>query len=155
MEDIIDDIILKEGGSKATDIKVDKGGRTQYGISEKSNPTAWEDGKVTRDEAREIYERKYLRPFKLIEDQPCYEQAVDFGVTSGPALVVQKIQAIVGAEVDGHLGPDTQRLVLAYEGDLNLELCKSRLKMIGRIVTKDPTQLTFLNGWINRSLEFI
>jgi len=155
MEDIIDDIILKEGGSKSTNIKEDKGGRTQYGISEAANPTAWADGKVTKEEAREIYFRKYLRPFALIEDHPAYPQAVDFGVTSGPSLVITKIQEIVGAEVDGHLGPDTKKMVLTYEGDLNLELCKSRLKMIGRLVQKSPSQLTFLSGWINRSLEFI
>lgn len=155
MTDLIDEIILREGGSKSTDIKQDKGGRTQYGISEKSNPIPWKDGKVTYDEAREIYSRKYIKPFILIQDHPCFKQAVDFGVTSGPALVVQKIQEIVGAEVDGYLGPDTERMVLEFNGDLNLELCKSRLKMIGRIVSKNPSQIIFLNGWINRSLEFI
>lgn len=152
-KDIIDDILRREGAP--TNDKTDRGGRTAFGISEKSNPEAWKDGRVTEDEARAIYTRKYLKPFELVKEFPFYEQAVDFGVNSGPPLAITKIQEIVGAEVDGILGPDTVAKVSSYEGDLNKELAKSRIRMIGRLVSKNPSQLKYINGWLNRALEFI
>lgn len=153
--DLIDKIIEREGKSTFTNDPLDKGGRTQYGISEKSNPEAWVDGRVDYAEARRIYARKYLSPFTGLESYPFYEHLVDFGVTSGPVLVVSKLQEIVGAAVDGRLGPETLDKVSKFKGHLDVEIVKSRIKMIGRIVTKDPSQLKYLNGWLNRTLEFL
>ena len=153
--DLIDEIIEREGGSKATNDSKDKVGRTQYGISEKANPEAWIDDQVDYEEARRIYTKKYLDPFKGLESNSAYKQMVDFGVTSGPRLAISKIQEIVGAEVDGILGPDTLRRVSEFPGDLNQALVVSRVKMIGRLVQRDPSQIKFLSGWLNRALEFL
>ena len=54
MGDIITDIMLREGWDMMTNDPLDKGGRTQFGISEKSNPLAWTDNHVTEAEARAI-----------------------------------------------------------------------------------------------------
>lgn len=54
--DIVSDIIKREGGF--VNNPADAGGRTDKGISEKSNPAAWADGKVTEEEARAIYQRR-------------------------------------------------------------------------------------------------
>lgn len=154
--DLIDEIIQREGGSKATDIQGDRGGRTQYGISERSHPEVWKKGFVTYDEAREIYHQKYLAPFDLLRSHLLFEQAVDFGVTSGPRLAIQKIQELVEAEVDGILGPDTVSKVSRFEPRMiNNLLMGSRVKMIGRLVQKNPSQLKFLSGWLNRCLSFL
>lgn len=153
--DIIDKIILREGGSISTNDPNDKGGRTQYGISERSNPEAWKDGKVSYEEARRIYARKYIAPFHGLETYPFYEQLVDFGVTSGPGLASSKLQEIVGAEVDGVVGEETLTKVSIYPGNLNQALVISRVKMIGRLVQKNPSQLKYLSGWLNRALEFL
>jgi lysozyme family protein len=151
--DLIDRIIQREGA--ATNDASDRGGRTQYGISERSNPEAWKDGKVDYEEARAIYYRKYLSPFRGLETYPFYEQLVDFGVTSGPRLAISKLQEVVGSEVDGIIGPDTLRAVSGYSGTLGNQLVASRVKMIGRLVQRDPSQLKFLSGWLNRALEFL
>lgn len=153
--DLIDEIIQREGGSKATDDKSDKGGRTQYGISERANPEAWKDGKVDYEEARKIYYRKYLKPFEGLEDYLFYRQLVDFGVTSGPRLAIQKLQEILGVEVDGIIGPNTIKKVSEFPGNLGNQLVASRIRMIGRLVQRDPSQLKFLSGWLNRALEFL
>lgn len=156
--DLIDSIILREGGSKATNDSSDRGGRTQYGISERSNPEAWKDGKVDYEEARKIYQRRYLEPFKGLETYIFYEQLVDFGVTSGPRLAIQKLQEILGMEVDGIVGEETLAKVSessSFSRVLNNNLLASRIKMIGRIVQKNPSQVKFLSGWLNRALEFI
>lgn len=154
---IIDDVIEREGGATATNRPSDRGGRTQYGISERSNPQAWLDGKVTEEEARKIYEQKYIigPGFDKIEDPHLQAQLVDFGVTSGPALAVQKLQVCVGAEVDGQLGPKTLFLVNAAEPKrLSNQLALERIKMMGRLIHKDRRQGDNINGWISRFSSF-
>lgn len=134
----------------------DRGGRTQWGIAEHANPTAWADGQVTEAEARAIYERKYITPFRHLADHEAFEQMVDWGVTSGPRLVAQQLQGIVGAEVDGEIGPQTAQAVAEVDPrTLNNLLVAARVKMIGRIVKRDPSQLKYINGWLDRALGFL
>lgn len=156
--DLITDIIEREGGAAATNDPDDGGGRTQYGIAEASNPEAWADGKVTEDEARAIYARKYIIApgFNKVPDDALRTQLIDFGVNSGPALAITKLQVVVGSTPDGVLGPDTLAKLGGFEPRrVNNLVAVERIKMIARIVTKNPSQLKFLNGWINRATEFI
>lgn len=133
----------------------DRGGRTQFGISERSNPQAWLDGKVTEAEARAIYEQKYLKPFTGLEDHPAYAQLVDWGVTSGPRLAIQKLQEVAGAEVDGVLGPETLAAVAAFDPvELNNRLVIAHVLMIGRLVHRDRRQAENINGWLARAIKF-
>lgn len=158
MGDLIDDVIAREGGSKVTNNPVDKGGRTQYGIAERSHPDAWKDGKVTYEEARAIYEQKYLKGpgFDKVQDPKLQVLLVDFGVNSGPHLAIQKLQEILKVEVDGVLGPNTLAAIEREEPRrLTNKLALARIKMFGRIVKRDPSQLQFIDGWINRAGEFI
>lgn len=137
-----------------TNRKNDLGGRTQWGISEPANPQAWQDGKVTEDEARSIYHRKYIKPFEGVQDERLLAQMVDFGVTSGPGLVAQKVQEILQLEVDGIVGPHTLEAINSADPiRLNNQLALARIKMIGRIVHNRPAQAENINGWINRALS--
>lgn len=156
--DIIGDVIKREGGNKATNDPNDAGGRTQYGISERSHPEAWTDGKVTEQEARAIYEAKYIKApgFDRIPPSRLQEQLIDFGVHSGAAIAIQKLQALVGASVDGVLGPRTLESLNGHDlRVVNNQLVAERVKMLGRIVAKSPSQLKYLNGWLTRALEFL
>lgn len=158
MADEIDIVMDNEDPTRSGKVTVDKGGRTQYGISEKANPEAWADGKVTEEEAREIYRRKYvLGPgFDKIPDFHLRAQLVDFGVNSGPALAIMKLQVILGVDVDGVLGPQTlQALSQVHPEAVSTRLVAERVKMIGRIIKKDPSQLKNINGWLDRALEFL
>jgi len=158
MGDLIDEIILREGGDKVTNNPNDRGGRTKYGISERANPEAWADGDVSHSEAREIFERKYLTGpgFDKIKDRKLQDLLVDFGVTSGPQLSIMKLQEILKVKVDGVIGPKTLAAIDAHEPRrLVNKLALARIKMMGRIVKRDPSQLEFLNGWLNRTGEFI
>jgi lysozyme family protein len=154
---IIDAVLKAEGGSTVTNDPQDGGGRTQFGISEKANPTAWADGKVTEDEARAIYEAKYVKGpgFDKVSHLPLRTQLVDFGVNSGPSIAVQKLQSLLGVNQDGILGPNTlTALEKADQPYLNNELAKARVLMIGRLVQKNPGQVKFLVGWLDRALGF-
>lgn len=158
--DVIDNVLESEGGSKATNDPKDKGGRTQYGIAETSNPIAWIDGKVTEEEAREIYEQKYVRGPGFDKLPDTYSrlryQLVDFGVLSGPQLATEKLQAILGVKVDGQFGPKTLAAVLEQDPKvINNKLVAERARMIGRIVSKNPSQAKFIAGWLNRVTDFL
>lgn len=156
IKDIISDVIRREGHT--THDPVDNGGRTEFGISETSNPAAWADGKVTETEARTIYEQKYvIAPhFDQITDPRLQAQLVDFGVNSGPGLAIQKLQLCAGVEPDGILGPHTLAKVNSVDPiRLNNQLALERIKMIGRIVQKHPAQSRFLNGWLQRAIDFV
>jgi len=155
---IIDDVIEAEGGAKVTNHPNDPGGRTQYGISERANPEAWADGKVTNEEAREIYERKYLRGpgFDKITHARLQAQLTDMGVLSGPGVAIQKLQQILKVKVDGALGPKTLAAIEASDPVwLNNQLVASRITMIGRLVQQRPVQLMYLSGWLSRALSFM
>ena len=158
IDKIITDVIKREG--EATNDPTDKGGRTQFGISERNNPEAWLDGKVTEKEAREIYEKKYVvfPGFDRIDDVKLREQLVDFGVLSGPQKAIMELQQILQVDVDGVIGPQT---LDALEKDffririISNSLAVARIKMFVRIVKRDPSQLKYLAGWVNRASEFI
>ena len=155
-DDIITEIIRKEGDP--TNDPNDSGGRTQFGISETANPEAWADGHVTEAEAREIYERKYVigPRFDQIPDVYLRAQLIDFGVNSGPAVAIMKLQEILHVTVDGWIGPETLgALTQVHPEAVNNELVKSRVMMICRIVQKNPSQLRYLLGWAKRALEFL
>ena len=157
IEEILTEVIKREG--EATNDSQDGGGRTEFGISERANPEAWADGKVTEAEARAIYETKYVKTphFDLVQDAKLREQLIDYGVNSGPQLAVMELQKALGnVDVDGVLGPQTlATLDGIYVPSINNRLVIQRVKMFGRIVKKDPSQLKYLNGWLNRALEFI
>lgn len=156
ISDIIGDIIQREG--PPTNDPLDAGGRTAYGISERANPSAWADGVVTEAEARAIYERKYViwPGFDKIHDPRLQAQLIDFGVTSGPQLVIMKLQEILHVTMDGVLGEITLAELAKYDSAaINRLLVVSRIKMICKLVQKVPTNIKYLLGWINRALEFL
>lgn len=156
MDPIIDAILAAEGKPSAD--PEDRGGRTAFGISETSNPEAWADGKVTEDEARAIYTKKYVDGpgFSKVENTKLRHFLVDFGVNSGPVIAVKCLQEALHVPVDGVMGPQTLE-ALALRDPLNLltDLVKKRIVLLCRICQKNPTQTKFLVGWVNRVLEFL
>lgn len=162
----VDDIIRREGGATTTDDPDDSGGKTQFGISEQSYPEAWADGKVTRDEARAIYLRDFVLPFEGIEDITLLHQLVDMGVPSSPKQAIKTLQQIVGAEIDGELGPQTLGKIKSFPGGklfgldvpgsvlLNLAFRDARTLFYAALAKRRPKDLKFLLGWIRRTQEF-
>lgn len=153
---IIDKEIVIEGGE--VNDSQDRGGRTKYGISEAANPEAWKDGPPTLEASRAIFLKKYVEGphFDLIPDPQLQAQLVDFGVNSGPGVAVKKLQAILHVEVDGILGAATlTALSLVRAEEVNALLVAARVRMIGKIVSANPSQLKFLNGWLDRALQFL
>lgn len=158
--DAVTDVLQREGADAFINDPADKGGRTQYGISEKANPQAWLDGKVTEQEAREIYVQKYVifPKWHLIPTShaPVQKLLIDWSVISGPQLVTEKLQGILGVKVDGTFGPKSLMALKASDVQiLNNRLVAERIRMIGRIVGKNPSQAKWCLGWLNRALDFL
>lgn len=154
--DIIEAILKREGGY--VNNPADHGGRTAYGIAERFNPDAWADGRVSIEEARAIYLKKYvLEPgFDRIVDESLKAHLVDFAVNSGPGFVIEKLQSVLGVGVDGKLGPASlAALALREAREVNNLMVGERVKMLARIVVRDRTQLTFHVGLVNRACEFL
>ena len=158
IEDTITAILKAEGGDKVTNNSLDSAGKTQFGVSQKWNPEAWEDGKVTEAEARDIYYRTYVQwpKFDLITDPNLQAQLVDYGVNSGPYIAIQKLQSILGTDTDGVIGPRTLELLETADMKmLNNQLVAARIRMIAKIVKKSPSQAVFIVGWCERALSFL
>lgn len=157
--DPIDDDITHElqvEGGLSND-PADKGGLTNGGISQVANPDL-NVATLTEAEKREIYRQRYvIAPgYDKITSPRLQAQMIDFGVNSGPAVATMKLQSVMGLKQDGILGPITLQAINAHAPDaLNRALAIARIKMLGQIVVKNPSQLKFLNGWLDRATQFI
>jgi lysozyme family protein len=155
-DQIISDVIKREGG--LVDDPSDPGGRTFEGISERANPDLWRNGPPTDAQVRQRYEDKYVKGpgFDGIGDTKTRGFMVDWAVTSGPAIPIQALQRIVGVPSDGVMGPQTlTALTRMHPEDVLTHLVAERVKQIGRIVEKSPSQVKFLGGWLDRTLSFL
>jgi len=167
MRDLIDDIIEREGGSKETNDPLDAGGRTKYGISERANPDLWVNGPPTYEQARQRFAERYVLPFNGIMDPQMLEQLADWAVTSGSDKVIRILQQIVGAGIDGVLGPKSLAKVAGYPAGLvfgvlvpgsvrlNIAIRDARAMHYAGITKARPTNLRFIFGWLRRSQEFL
>jgi len=148
-------LILKlEGG--LVDHPRDPGGITNMGISLRAHPYLGEHGikTLTREGAKKIYLKHYWEPIK--GDQLPPELAIcvfDGAVNQGPVAASKILQSVVGATVDGVIGPKTISAARAnyyMRGhDLVLEFMSQRMM---RYVRTDGFG-EFGRGWTKRVLH--
>ena len=136
--EILDAILLREGGY--VDHPLDRGGPTNMGITLatlgkwRGKPVTAADVKALgHEEAAAIYYAWYVAPFADVA-RDLKPLAVDIAVMSGAT---------------------TARGLLARANGDRVALVKERLRQLARIVKGRPTQAVFLEGWINRTLEFL
>lgn len=165
-EAIIADVIAKEGGF--TDHPADRGGPTKFGITKRflaaslnKKPSDITDEMIrdlTVDQARKAYHTMIWQRAG-VHRLPDAFQPVMFTwiVMSGPSTPIKTLQRVVGAKVDGALGPKTAaatRDALA-RGDLaNNSLVTEAIRFFINIVQSDPSQVVWLEGWFNRLHPF-
>ena len=174
--EIIDGIIHREGRTY-TNRPADKGGPTKFGIT-LATLSRWRNRPVTADdvralsesEARAIYLADYVTPWAWVTDDDLRTLLVEWGVTSGFRRPCRALQAVVGAEVDGIAGPETQRLTraaLVKDPDAVYgDVLAARIRFYVDLALDDPPlrvllsvnptmQIHNLRGWLNRCAEFI
>lgn len=79
---------------------------------------------------------------------------MDFCFNSGVRRASRVLQELLGVKVDGIVGPITLS-ALKHVDDLSLakRLLEARVAFYVTIVKNNPTQITFLRGWMNRMMD--
>lgn len=161
-EEIINEIISFES-TEYVNNPTDIGGPTKYGITSVTlghylklgrPATIPEVVELQEDTAKKIYQIKYIEAphFDLIKNDMLRWFMVDSGVVHGPINPINWLQQILNLKKDGVFGPLTNAAMEKYDpAYILLRLLGGRAEAIGRLVTRDPTQIKFLNGWMNRT----
>jgi lysozyme family protein len=167
MNELITEILKREGWDTYTNKASDRGGPTKWGITQKSwsayigrAATIDEIKAITEQQARGFYYTEYIvKPnFSLIDDDFVQEFVVDCAVNHGVFRASSWLQEAIGAKVDGRVGPKTLELLRARNPVATLLLL---IGIRGRFYAKiasdqlpaDP-DLPNLRGWINRLMGF-
>ena len=142
----------------------DKGGCTMKGITINTyrdffgkTKTCSDLKLITDDEWLLIFENGYWNPLQGndIENQSVANIIVDWGWMSGVKTVAKKIQHIVGVKCDGIVGPLTVNAINNTESEYLFNLIyKEREEFYYNICEENPSQKTFLKGWLNRLQDF-
>lgn len=157
-EDVFDEVLgftlAREGGFSHA--QGDRGGRTQYGISETFHPDAWKDGPPTLDDAKAIYQRDYwsgIAPLARVlpgTASALFDYQVHGSARRG-SNAIQVFQVLVGVEPDGIVGPKTVGAALeAADVALGEKLGDVRRRNLVRLTENDPRVSRFRRGWLRR-----
>ena len=144
------DVILKNEGGYVNN-KYDPGGETNMGICKRQYPHL-DIPNLTRNQAILIYHSDYWSKMNLhgIRNEKVVLELFDMGVNAGPVTAIKMIQRLVGADVDGVMGPQTKKAINLYKGDMVTDLKQERKKYYFTLARKDPEKLVFISGWLNR-----
>lgn len=164
IDELITEVMKAEGWDKYTNRPNDRGGPTKWGITLK----AWAEWRghdcteddvkaITEPQARDFYEKLYvIGPRFHHLPERIMPLVIDCGVNHGIRRASKWLQLAVGARADGVVGPKTIEAVQAANPiAIHLRISASRIKLYGRLVTKDPTQAEFAWGWNNRAAKFL
>ena len=146
-----------EGG--ISDHPEDGGGRTNWGITQRTYdayrrttgeaPRPVDD--MTDREMREIYWNDYWLPCRCDDLPPPIARAVfDMAVNSGVWNAKITLQRSLHVRADGVIGPGT---IEEAKRSSVLPFLRKRAGFIQEIIATKPSQVVFLEGWINRLIE--
>ena len=154
-------MIHDEGGYVLHNVPGDRGGQTYAGIARKMNPN-WPGWSVidagntpSAQLVHDFYRANFWEDIKgdQITNQSVASDIFNFYVNTGrPAKVLA--QLVVGATPDGAFGPRTIAAINAADPEkFILAYALAKITRYRDIVTRDRSQLKFLLGWINRTLN--
>lgn len=167
-DDCLQVVLGFEGGYSHHE--ADRGGRTNWGITEATLKEARKRGIVSHSdiarlrshEAAAIYEAMYWTPSRA-DDMPqpldlvVFDCAVNHGVGGAGRLLQQTVNAVMDIDlvVDGIVGPATQRelmkaLAVNRPEALALAMLAMRGRYFVRIVEGNSSQRAFFWGWVRQ-----
>ena len=146
--------ILKFEGGIVSD-KNDPGGRTAYGIAERSHPAAWRNGTPTEEDAALLYRKYYWDAARCAElpNMLClavFDSCVNQGVRQGSKFL-QRAIARPDIYEDGKIGDKTIAAAAAVQDKKQLlrDFTTLRLKHYSEL----PHFKVYWKGWIRRVVE--
>lgn len=153
---IIENIFNLEGGF-VNDQK-DPGGKTKYGISQKSFPNLNIE-KLTKEQAAGIYKKHYWDPHPFYEEikspqvvLKLFAAGINMGQKYANICMQRAVRSFKYLEADGIIGPKSleainsishKELIPAFNSE-----CAGRYRML---CAKNPSLKKFVNGWLNRA----
>jgi lysozyme family protein len=154
-------MLIKEGGYVLHNVEGDRGGMTYAGIARNMQPgwSGW--GLIDRKEpvpaqlVRDFYRQNFWTPMRgdEITNQAIAQTIYDFYVNSG-GTAIKLAQLVVGSTPDGAMGSKTVAALNACDpGKFVMAYALAKVARYRDIVMKDRTQIKFLLGWLNRTLE--
>jgi lysozyme family protein len=155
-------MMQNEGGYKLTNIANDRGGMTYAGISRRAwqNWPGWSavDAGQTplTSDVRIFYKLNFWDKIQgdFIDNDKIAESIFNFGVNAGTKVAVKLAQIVAGVEPDGNVGPKTLEALNKIPDAMFIPAYTlAKIARYRDIVKRDRTQIKFLMGWINRSLE--
>lgn len=165
IEDLITSVLVREGWDKYTDDPDDGGGPTKGGITQQAwsrylarAVTPEEIAAITEAQARAFYQSEYVvRPgFSKIDDEDLMELVVDCGVNHGVDKASRWLQQAAKVPVDGKVGVITISVVNGAPWlSLFLRIVGYRTRYYAAIVEHKPSQLKYLEGWMDRAADFL
>ena len=165
MDEVITEIMKREGWDTYTNHPADRGGPTKWGITLK----AWEDyvdhscteddiKAINEGQARDFYMKLYIAGphFDDIENEHVRELVIDCGVNHGTSPAAKWLQKAVEVEQDGAIGPISLADINSTDSlKMFLDVVAYRIQFYGRLVTDKPEQAVFAAGWNNRAAGFL
>lgn len=159
-EELIEDILEREGPGDPTRnylAKNDRGGRTNWGISEVHHPEEWANGKVPdKDRARVVLTENYLKPFAGVRNDAIRAQLVDWCVLHGEGRTRRWVTRCI--TVNAKAVAQATNDAINEVGSMpffNDALVAWRLLLIDQISDADVKQKSNEEGWENRALSFL
>ena len=147
-------VILKNEGGYVNN-PADPGGETNFGICKESYPDV-DIKSLTVDGAKVIYKRDFWDKVHGddIVDQNFATSLLDFAVNAGVGTAGKQVQKVLGVAVDGVIG---QQTIHAINNTPNFSkgFAKGRADYYVALVTNKYTDIVFLKGWINRTIDLI
>ena len=151
------DIMMKLEGGKS-DLKSDRGGRTNLGVTqrefdkyrEKQGLSRKDVFNITKQEAQQVYKIGYWNIIKGDELPLNVAHAMfSYALTDGPQDSIRFVQRLLGVESTGFMGPKTKQAIWNASKNGDKKLTERILnKQIARYENDEQEQ--FQKGWVNR-----
>lgn len=144
--------LMRWEGESFEDDPDDPGGRTKYGIDQRSHPGV-DIRNLTREEAKAIYRRDYWDAVKA-DELPAGLRlvVVDIAVNNGRGRAIKWLQQAVGVDADGRIGPKTLAAVQRGNKHLLANSLIERRANFYRDIARGK-QAKYLRGWLNRNRD--
>ena len=132
----------------------DRGGETKYGISSRWYPN--EDiPNLTRERANAILYKDYWIGPRINQLPDEFADIVfDNGVVQGQSTAITNLQRALGVHADGLIGPNTLNAISNADKNVRRNFIQQVHQRNKNIVTQNPSQRIFLNGWMNRANNY-
>ena len=143
---------------------LDAGGPTNYGISSaflRAHGINKKAHEITYDEAKKLYEMYFWNPFRMsrFNDEGIqtfiFDSAVNCGVGKATEFLQTAVNYLIPIAIDGLIGDKTVKAVNDLCSSIDRRflidlLIITRAVYYLSIIRSNPSQRTFLRGWMNR-----